>query len=34
MASHKAAELRKAMRLYAVTDNAWLNGRTLADCVR
>ena len=34
MSSHSAEKLRKAMRLYVVTDNAWLNGRTLADCVR
>ena len=27
-------ELRQAMRLYAVTDNAWLGGRTLASCVQ
>ena len=26
--------LRKAMLLYAVTDRAWLNGRSLTDCVR
>lgn len=26
-------ELRRAMRLYAVTDSAWLEGRTLAQCV-
>jgi len=26
--------LREAMLLYAVTDRAWLRGRTLADCVR
>lgn len=26
--------LRDSMLLYAVTDRAWLNGRTLADCVR
>ena len=26
--------LRESMRLYAVTDSAWLDGRTLADCVR
>ena len=26
-------ELRKAMRLYAVTDSMWLNGRTLEDVV-
>ena len=26
-------ELREAMLLYAVTDRAWLNGRTLAECV-
>lgn len=25
--------IRKAMRLYAVTDPAWLDGRTLAECV-
>lgn len=28
-----ADELRRAMRLYAVTDSAWLSGRTLAHCV-
>ena len=27
-------DIREAMLLYAVTDRAWLNGRTLADCVR
>ena len=27
------AELRRALRLYAVTDRAWLGGRTLQDCV-
>ena len=27
-------QLRRAMRLYAVTDNAWLNGRTLEECVQ
>jgi len=26
--------LRESMLLYAVTDRAWLRGRTLADCVR
>lgn len=26
--------LRQAMLLYAVTDRAWLDGRSLADCVR
>lgn len=26
-------ELRQSMLLYAVTDSAWLNGRTLAECV-
>lgn len=26
-------EVRRAMRLYAVTDSAWLGGRTLAHCV-
>lgn len=26
-------DIRKAMRLYAVTDTAWLDGRTLAECV-
>ncbi|MBQ3301721.1 MAG: thiamine phosphate synthase [Eggerthellaceae bacterium] len=25
--------IRDSMRLYAVTDRAWLNGRSLADCV-
>ena len=29
-----SAALREAMLLYAVTDRAWLRGRTLADCVR
>lgn len=28
------AAIRRGMRLYAVTDSAWLDGRTLADCVR
>lgn len=28
-----ASELRAAMRLYAVTDSAWLEGRSLAACV-
>ena len=27
-------ELRRAMLVYAVTDRAWLNGRSLVDCVR
>lgn len=27
------ANLRESMRLYAVTDSAWLRGRTLAHCV-
>ena len=27
-------EMRESMLLYAVTDRAWLQGRTLADCVR
>lgn len=27
------AKMRAALRLYAVTDRHWLNGRTLADCV-
>ncbi len=26
-------QIRQACRLYAVTDNSWLRGRTLADCV-
>ena len=26
-------KMRSALRLYAVTDRHWLNGRTLADCV-
>ena len=30
---HPREELRRAMALYAVTDRAWLGGRTLADCV-
>lgn len=34
MSSYGNEELRKAMRLYAVTDNAWLGDRTLADCVK
>ena len=29
-----ADDIRRAMLLYAVTDRAWLRGRTLADCVR
>ena len=28
-----AASLKKSMLLYAVTDRAWLDGRSLADCV-
>ncbi len=28
------ADIRRGMLLYAVTDSAWLNGRTLASCVR
>lgn len=31
---YSRAELRRAMCLYAVTDRAWLHGRTLQDCVR
>lgn len=31
---YSRAELRRAMRLYAVTDRAWLGGRTLQHCVR
>ena len=27
-------DIRDAMLVYAVTDRAWLNGRSLADCVR
>ena len=27
-------QLREAMLVYAVTDRAWLNGRSLVDCVR
>lgn len=27
------SKIREGMRLYAVTDNAWLGGRTLAECV-
>lgn len=27
-------KLRASMRLYAVTDNAWLSGRSLASCVK
>lgn len=27
-------DIRRAMRLYAVTDSAWLHGRTLAACVQ
>ena len=26
--------IRKSMLVYAVTDRAWLNGRTLAECVQ
>ncbi|MBO7702056.1 MAG: thiamine phosphate synthase [Eggerthellaceae bacterium] len=33
MAWERAA-IRESMLLYAVTDRAWLRGRTLADCVR
>ena len=29
-----AGALRESMLLYAVTDRMWLNGRSLADCVR
>lgn len=29
-----AEDIRAGMRLYAVTDSAWLDGRTLAECVR
>ena len=29
-----ADDIRRSMLLYAVTDRAWLHGRTLADCVR
>lgn len=29
-----AADIRRGMLLYAVTDSAWLGGRTLAECVR
>ncbi len=29
-----AADIRRGMLLYAVTDRAWLRDRTLADCVR
>jgi thiamine-phosphate pyrophosphorylase len=32
-ASLKSGGLRDALRLYAVTDRHWLNGRTLAECV-
>lgn len=28
-----ADDIRRSMRLYAVTDRAWLDGRTLVDCV-
>ncbi len=28
------ADIRRGMLLYAVTDSAWLHGRTLASCVR
>ncbi len=27
------ADIKRACKLYAVTDDAWLDGRTLADCV-
>ncbi len=30
---YSAGALRDAMRLYVVTDNAWLRGRALEDCV-
>lgn len=29
-----SADIRRGMLLYAVTDGAWLRGRTLAECVR
>lgn len=34
MAQFTFEQIRASMLLYAVTDRAWLNGRTLADCVR
>ena len=32
--SFSPADIRRGMLLYAVTDRAWLDGRTLAGCVR
>lgn len=32
-ASDSKAKIRAALRLYAVTDRHWLNGRTLVECV-
>lgn len=32
--TYSRAQLREAMKLYAVTDRAWLYGRSLQDCVR
>lgn len=32
--SYTREQLRESMLLYAVTDRAWLNGRTLIDCVK
>ena len=34
MGKWTAEQLRESMLLYAVTDRAWLNGRSLVDCVR
>lgn len=34
MAQFTSEQIRASMLLYAVTDRAWLRGRTLADCVR
>lgn len=34
MAANNKQHLREAMLVYAVTDRAWLNGRSLADCVQ
>ncbi len=34
MATWSSDAIRASMLLYAVTDRTWLNGRTLADCVR
>ena len=34
MGTRSVCALKEAMLLYAVTDRAWLRGRSLADCVR